>query len=119
MGYDNKCDVFSSGVLLYLLLCLYTPFNGDDDNDILRKVMRCKFEFPEEEWNGISDEAKDLVKKLMTKWPKRRPSAEEALQHPWFEAVESGRRSEAADEALLPSSTAAVAVAAPAADGGN
>lgn len=38
--YDNKCDLFSCGVLLYVLLCLYTPFDGDDDNDILRKVMR-------------------------------------------------------------------------------
>mmetsp|Transcript_26456 Transcript_26456/g.54144 ORF Transcript_26456/g.54144 Transcript_26456/m.54144 type:complete len:338 (+) Transcript_26456:73-1086(+) len=82
--YDNKCDVFSCGVLLYVLLCLYTPFDGDDDNDILRKVMRGKFTFPEEEWGSVSDEAKDFVKKLMSKYPRRRPSAREALQHEWF-----------------------------------
>jgi len=82
--YDHKCDLFSCGVLLYVLLCLYTPFDGDDDNDILRKVMRGKFAFPEEEWSGISDEAKDFVKRLMSKYPRRRPSAKEALEHEWF-----------------------------------
>jgi hypothetical protein len=82
--YDNKCDVFSCGVLLYVLLCLYTPFDGDDDNDILRKVMRGKFAFPVEEWGCVSEEAKDFVKKLMSKYPRRRPSAKEALEHEWF-----------------------------------
>ena len=89
--YDNKCDIFSVGVLLYVLLCLYCPFDGDNDNDILRKVMRCKFNFPEEEWKGISNEAKDLLKKLLFKWPKRRPTAEEALQHSWFSVLNEGQ----------------------------
>ena len=38
--YDHKCDLFSCGVIMYVLLCLYPPFDGDDDNAILRKVMR-------------------------------------------------------------------------------
>jgi serine/threonine protein kinase len=47
------------------------------------QVMRGKFVFPDEEWSSISDEAKDFVKKLMSKYPRRRPSAAEALAHPW------------------------------------
>jgi serine/threonine protein kinase len=49
----------------------------------LVKVMRGKFLFPEEEWGSVSEEAKDFVKKLMSKYPRRRPSAAEALAHPW------------------------------------
>jgi serine/threonine protein kinase len=45
--------------------------------------MRGKFVFPEEEWGSVSEEAKDFVKKLMSKYPRRRPSAAEALAHPW------------------------------------
>ena len=40
--------------------------------------------FPEDEWSEISDEAKDLIKRLMSKWPRRRPSAADALQHEWL-----------------------------------
>ena len=82
--YDNKCDIFSAGVILYVLLCSYPPFDGETDNEILRKVMRCKFTFPEEEWGEISDEAHDFIRKLMCKYPRRRPSAKEALAHPWL-----------------------------------
>ena len=69
---------------MYVLLCSYPPFDGETDNEILRKVMRGKFTFPEEEWGEISDEAHDFVRKLMCKYPRRRPSAKEALAHPWL-----------------------------------
>ena len=82
--YDNKCDIFSAGVILYVLLCSYPPFDGETDNEILRKVMRGKFTFPEEEWGEISDEAHDFIRKLMCKYPRRRPSAKDALAHPWL-----------------------------------
>ena len=85
--YDHRCDLFSAGVLLYVLLCLYEPFNGEEDKDTVSNVMRGKFTFPKEEWAGISEEAQDLLKRLMNKWPRKRPAAEEALQHPWFARV--------------------------------
>lgn len=43
--------------------------------------------FPDEEWSDISEDAKDFIKKLMSKYPRRRPSAQEALEHPWFKSV--------------------------------
>lgn len=97
--YDHRCDLFSAGVLLYVLLCLYCPFDGEEDKDILSKVMRGKFTFPEEDWGGISDEAQDLLKRLMSKWPRRRPAAEEALQHPWFATVVATQAAGDADDA--------------------
>jgi len=53
-NYDEKCDVWSSGVIMYILLCGYPPFNGPNDKTIFQRVLEGKFAFPEEDWNGIS-----------------------------------------------------------------
>lgn len=82
--FDEKCDLWSAGVIFYILLCGYPPFNGPSDKDIFFAIKRGKFTFPEEEWSGISQEAKDMIKSLLQMDPKRRPSAEEALKHPWI-----------------------------------
>jgi len=65
------------------LLCGYPPFYGDDDQEILRSVQKGKYDFDGEEWDEISKEAKDLIKKLITK-PEKRLTAQEALDHKWF-----------------------------------
>ena len=82
--YDEKCDIWSAGVILYILLCGYPPFNGETDKEIMDAVKKGEFDFPEEEWNVITDEGKDLIKKMLTYDPKKRPSANQVLQHPWF-----------------------------------
>jgi len=86
--YDEKCDIWSAGVVLYILLCGYPPFNGDTDVEILQNVQRGKFCFPEEEWGIMSDEVKNLIKKMLTFEPSKRLSAAEVLQHPWFSNYE-------------------------------
>jgi len=75
--------MWSAGCILYILLCGYPPFYGDDDQEILRAVLRGQFEFEGEEWLEVSDAAKDLVRRLICK-PERRLTAEEALQHQWI-----------------------------------
>ena len=85
-NYDEKCDVWSAGVILYVLLCGFPPFNGDDDEDIMKNVLKKKYGFPSPEWDKISDGAKNLIKRLLTD-PKERPSAEEVLQDPWLEKL--------------------------------
>ena len=66
--------------MLYILLCGYPPFYGDDNNEILQMVSRGEFDFDGEEWDEIDASAKDLIKKLIVR-PERRLTAGEALQH--------------------------------------
>jgi calcium-dependent protein kinase len=82
--YDEKCDIWSCGVIMYILLCGYPPFNGETDNEILNKIKTGKFVFPEEEWDNISDEAKDLITKMLEFNPNTRSSASDCLGHRWL-----------------------------------
>lgn len=84
-SYDEKCDVWSVGVILYIMLCGYPPFNGTTDEEIFEKVRVGEFDYPKEEWDHISKEAKDLVAHMLTVEPKNRYSAVECLAHPWFQ----------------------------------
>lgn len=64
-SYDEKCDLWSIGVILYLLLCGYPPFNGYTDEDIIKNVKKGEFRTDDDEWMNISPEAIDLVHKLL------------------------------------------------------
>jgi calcium-dependent protein kinase len=88
-NYDEKCDLWAAGCILYTLLCGYPAFCGDDDQEILQLVIKGKYDFDGEEWEDISKEAKDLIKKLIAK-PERRLSAQEALDHKWIRHFTKG-----------------------------
>lgn len=75
MKYDEKCDVWSCGVILYILLCGFPPFNGQTDEIIMAEVKTGKFNFDGEEWVHVSEQAKNLIRKMLVKDPKKRPSA--------------------------------------------
>jgi len=77
-NYDISCDMWSAGCILYILLCGYPPFYGDDDQEILKMVKKGDFDFDGEEWDEVSEDAKDLIRKLVCK-PERRLTAGEAL----------------------------------------
>jgi calcium-dependent protein kinase len=82
--YNEKCDIWSCGVILYIILSGMPPFNGQSDQEIMKKVRVGKFSFSDPAWSNISDKAKDLITKLLTYEVDKRPSAEQALQHPWI-----------------------------------
>jgi len=84
-GYGNKVDIFSAGVTMYVMLCGYEPFYGETDAELIRSNKEAAVDFPKEEWEGISDSARDLVQKMMHADPAKRLDAGAALKHPWFQ----------------------------------
>lgn len=83
--YGLAADMWSIGVILYVLLCGYPPFRAKTQNDQFKKVVAGKFDFPEHKvWGNISAEAKDLITKLIVPEPSKRLTAEQALNHPWM-----------------------------------
>mmetsp|Transcript_39035 Transcript_39035/g.49845 ORF Transcript_39035/g.49845 Transcript_39035/m.49845 type:complete len:217 (+) Transcript_39035:452-1102(+) len=82
--YNEKCDIWALGVIMYVLLCGYFPFNGEDDSETMEAILSNQIQFPEEEWDCISPQAKELVQLLLKPNFKERLSAHNALLHPYF-----------------------------------
>eukprot|EP00919_Chromeraceae_sp_WS-2016_P010282 GHVR01024136.1.p1 GENE.GHVR01024136.1~~GHVR01024136.1.p1 ORF type:complete len:478 (+),score=95.70 GHVR01024136.1:115-1548(+) len=82
--YGRECDLWSAGVIMYILLCGYPPFHGDSDKEILTKVKKGKYVFNDQDWRDVSADAKDLITKLLAYEPKDRITGEQALNHPWI-----------------------------------
>ncbi len=81
--YNEKCDIWSAGVILYIFLSGDPPFNGPNDAAIYNKISQMKFSFPEKKWGNISNEAKDLIIHMLAP-EKERYNAKQVLAHPWF-----------------------------------
>jgi calcium-dependent protein kinase len=96
--YNEKCDLWSLGVVMYILLSGKAPFNGKSCGEIKEKIRDGTFAFaPERDWVRISANAKDLISKLLQKKVRQRISADEALHHPWIEEFLAKSREELPD----------------------
>ncbi|KAJ8907282.1 hypothetical protein NDN08_007397 [Rhodosorus marinus] len=82
--YTHKADIWSAGVVLYILLSGKVPFYGKTDEDVLRATLRGKYNLDRDPWPYISDDAKECVKLMLTMDPELRPDAETMLAHPWM-----------------------------------
>ena len=87
--YDKSCDIWSCGVILYYLLSGYFPFYGQTEDGITNKIIESKFEFDIKEFNNISEEAKDLIKKCLKKDKNKRITVQQALEHPFFDEIKN------------------------------
>lgn len=85
--YDEKCDIWSIGAISYIMLSGDPPFNGNSNNDIFNKIMNEELSFNKEKWINISKEARDFIKKCMTKTPDKRLSASKMIEHTWFKNI--------------------------------
>lgn len=93
--YDFKVDIFSAGIICYIMLIGKSPFAGSNPNDVLAKNRECKIDFEIDEFNNISKLARDFVMALTQEDSDRRPSAMEVLNHPWINKISSKKTPEA------------------------
>ena len=83
-GYGTEVDMWSIGVITYILLCGFPPFYGETISEMFEQIMSGSFDYPEEYWNNISKDAQDFINLLLKVDPKERLTASEALKHPWL-----------------------------------
>uniref|UniRef100_A0A224XSU3 Calcium/calmodulin-dependent protein kinase type 1 n=1 Tax=Panstrongylus lignarius TaxID=156445 RepID=A0A224XSU3_9HEMI len=82
--YGKAVDVWSIGVISYILLCGYPPFYDENDANLFAQILKGEFEFDSPYWDDISDYAKDFIRQLMCVDVSKRFSCRQALQHPWI-----------------------------------
>jgi calcium-dependent protein kinase len=83
-NYDEKCDIWACGVILYILLCGYPPFNGSNDKEVYNIITQVKYDFNKPTWKNVSKYAKDLIKNMLTP-AKNRYTAKQVLNSKWLE----------------------------------
>jgi MAP kinase interacting serine/threonine kinase len=114
-SYDKRCDLWSLGVIAYILLSGYPPFSGNCGQEcgwnrgencykcqelLFESIREGRFSFPDNEWRDVSEEAKDLICNLLVKEASKRLSAEAVLSHPWIKVADEDCDNEKRHRAL-------------------
>lgn len=106
-SYDKKCDLWSLGIILYIMLCGYPPFYGTCGSEcgwekgeacqwcqqsLFERIQDGVYDFPDNEWATISEEAKNLISHLLVRDPSLRYGAADVLNHPWIRTRDEGNK---------------------------
>jgi len=83
-GYDQQCDIWSLGVIVYILLCGFPPFYAENDAQLFEKIKRGDYRFLQPYWDPVSDAAKDFIQHMLVVDPKKRYTAEKLMGHKWL-----------------------------------
>ena len=87
--YGCEVDIWSMGVICYVLLAGYPPFYDEDQRNLFRKIKEGKYYFHQERWGNTSPEAIDMIRKMLCLSQKDRWTAKQLLQHPWIQSLET------------------------------
>ena len=82
--YDRSCDLWAIGVVSYILLCGYAPFDGSSDCEVHDSILRGDIVFEKDVWGNLSNAARDFASKLLSMDSSKIGTAADALQHPWI-----------------------------------
>jgi len=83
-GYGKEVDLWSVGVITYILICGFPPFYNENIPLLFESIMKAEFEYPNEYWAHVSDDAIEFIDSLLVVDPRKRLSAKQALTHPWL-----------------------------------
>uniref|UniRef100_A0ACD5XAN0 Uncharacterized protein n=1 Tax=Avena sativa TaxID=4498 RepID=A0ACD5XAN0_AVESA len=84
-SYGPEADIWSAGVILYILLCGVPPFWAETEQGVARSILKGVLDFEREPWPRISDSAKSLVRQMLEMDPRKRLTARQVLEHPWLQ----------------------------------
>jgi len=90
--YDSAVDIWSIGVITYVLLCGFPPFYGESQPELFENIMKGNYDFPDPEWSGVSEDAKDFIRKMLVVDPEKRYNAEQCLKDKWLMEYASPER---------------------------
>lgn len=93
--------MWSAGVIMYILLCGYPPFYNENDGRLFDSIMAGQYEFHSPYWDGISAQAKDLIRHLLVVDPRKRLTAKDAMQHEWFKVAPKSLANKKADNSVF------------------
>ena len=82
--YDQTADMWSVGVILFVLLAGYPPFVEEDQNELFTRIRSGEWEFDQKDWKHISEDAKEMIRNLLVIDPSRRWNAKQCLDSPWL-----------------------------------
>lgn len=88
-SYGKEADVWSAGVILYILLSGVPPFWAETEKGIFNAILKGEIDFESDPWPSISNSAKDLIRKMLTQEPKKRITSAQVLEHPWLRMGEA------------------------------